>query len=406
MPDVKYQQLSAKLDNENDVITNKSRRKWSDICFQKALLSLGLILLYFSLSIGLTFYQRWLLQGFKFPLTVVMYHLVIKWLLSVCVRTILYCITGIPQLCLPFMTCLRSVCPTGVASGIDVGFSNWGLELVTISLYTMTKSTTIIFILGFAILLGLEKKSWSLVGIILMIAMGLIMFTYKATQFNLLGFNFLLLASFVAGLRWTFAQLLMQKSKLGLHNPIDMVYHVQPWMFLSLLPFTMYFEGLGCIRELMSMPPPLLLPTLVKVSVGASLAFAMEISEFLVVTYTSSLTLSIAGIFKEMCILVLAVEVGGDQLSPVNVAGLSLCLLGIAGHIVHKIIVIRRVAGSVTALDDDNFDPPVTLRTKKPDNHQPLLADQQWSNEANSEDSDVDSNIVLYEVMQRRDAKR
>lgn len=38
-----------------------------------------------------------------------------------------------------------------------------------------------------------------------------------------------------------------------------------------------------------------------------------------------------------MCILILAVEVSGDQLSLVNVAGLSLCLLGIIGHIVHKV---------------------------------------------------------------------
>lgn len=75
---------------------------------------------------------------------------------------ILFIITGTPQLVLSFMTCLRSVAPTGLASGIDVGFSNWGLELVTISLYTMTKSTTIIFILGFAILLGLEKKVCSI----------------------------------------------------------------------------------------------------------------------------------------------------------------------------------------------------------------------------------------------------
>lgn len=87
-----------------------------------------------------------------------MYHLIIKWMLSVLVRLVLYFITGTSQLVLPFITCLRSVGPTGLASGIDVGFSNWGLELVTISLYTMTKSTTIIFILGFAILLGLEKK--------------------------------------------------------------------------------------------------------------------------------------------------------------------------------------------------------------------------------------------------------
>lgn len=73
---------------------------------------------------------------------------------------------------------MRNVAPTGLASGIDIGFSNWGLELVAISLcviilfviyaygiimfsvcrYTMTKSTTIVFILIFAILLGLEKR--------------------------------------------------------------------------------------------------------------------------------------------------------------------------------------------------------------------------------------------------------
>lgn len=59
---VKYEQLSSKSDAEQEVFTSKSKGKWSDICFQKSLLSLGLILLYFSLSIGLTFYQRWLLK--------------------------------------------------------------------------------------------------------------------------------------------------------------------------------------------------------------------------------------------------------------------------------------------------------------------------------------------------------
>ncbi|XP_072930918.1 solute carrier family 35 member C2 [Epargyreus clarus] len=404
MPGAKYEQLSAKADAEEDVFTSKPKGKLTDICFQKGLVSLGLILLYFSLSIGLTFYQRWLLTDFHYPLTVVIYHLIVKWLLSVLVRLVLYLITGTPQLVLPFFTCLRSVGPTGIASGIDVGFSNWGLELVTISLYTMTKSTTIIFILGFAILLGLEKKSWSLVGIVIMIAAGLIMFTYKATQFNFLGFNFLLLASFAAGVRWTFAQLLMQKSKLGLHNPIDMVFHVQPWMFLSLLPFVIMFEGTDCFEYLQSLPREALLPTLLKVSVGATIAFAMEISEFLVVTYTSSLTLSIAGIFKEMCILVLAVEVSGDQLSPINVAGLVLCLLGIIGHIVHKVLVIKAVVGSVRALESEGFDSIPIKRTpkQKGESDEPLLEEQKWQ----SEESDVDTSVILFEVLQRRGETR
>lgn len=37
---------------------------------------------------------------------------------------------------------------------------------------------------------------------------------------------------------------------------------------------------------------------MLKLIAGALIAFAMEFSEFLLVTYTSSLTLSIAGVFK------------------------------------------------------------------------------------------------------------
>lgn len=34
--------------------------------------------------------------------------------------------------------------------------------------------------------------------------------------------------------------------KLGLHNPIDMIFHMQPWMILAVLPFTIGFEGIAC----------------------------------------------------------------------------------------------------------------------------------------------------------------
>lgn len=60
----------------------------------------------------------------------------------------------------------------------------------------------------------------------------------------------------------------------------------------------MLVAGFQCFDTLATLPPGELWPTILKVSVGATIAFAMELSEFLVVTYTSSLTLSIAGIFK------------------------------------------------------------------------------------------------------------
>lgn len=78
---------------------------------------------------------------------------------------------------------------------------------------------------------------------VVLIASGLCLFTYKSTHFNVLGFCYLVLASMSSGIRWTFAQIIMQKSKLGLHNPIDMIYFMQPWMILPIIPLTIYVEG-------------------------------------------------------------------------------------------------------------------------------------------------------------------
>lgn len=137
--------------------------------------------------------------------------------------------------------------------------------------------------------------------IVVLISAGLFMFTYKAAQFNALGFSFILIASMSSGVRWTFAQFVMQKTKLGLHNPIDMIYFMQPWMILPLLPLTIGFEGDVIVDLLQTLTKSITDETIqafTHISVGAILAYAMEISEFLLLSHTSSLTLSIAGIFK------------------------------------------------------------------------------------------------------------
>lgn len=188
------------------------------------------------------------MQKFPFPLTVVLYHLLIKYTLAAMFRVIYRLTTGRRRVDIDCKSSLK-IAPVGFASGIDIGFSNWGLKLVQISLYTMTKSTTIVFILIFSIFLKLERRSWSLVSIVVLISGGLIMFTYKASQFDVLGFVFILIASLSAGIRWSFAQLLMQKSKMGLHHPIDMIYHMQPWMVVAIVPCIALFEGSSLIKS-------------------------------------------------------------------------------------------------------------------------------------------------------------
>ncbi len=54
-----------------------------------------------------------------------------------------------------------------------------------------------------------------MVGVVILIVTGLLMFTYKSTAFNLEGFILVLSASVITGLRWSCAQITIQKEQLG-----------------------------------------------------------------------------------------------------------------------------------------------------------------------------------------------
>lgn len=50
------------------------------------------------------------------------------------VRHFYRCFTGKSRVQIDWKKSFKKLAPTGIAAGIDIGFSNWGLELVTISL--------------------------------------------------------------------------------------------------------------------------------------------------------------------------------------------------------------------------------------------------------------------------------
>lgn len=47
-------------------------------------------------------------------------------------------LTGKSRIHINWRTSLKKISSFGLASGIDIGFSNWGLELVTVSLSVLS----------------------------------------------------------------------------------------------------------------------------------------------------------------------------------------------------------------------------------------------------------------------------
>lgn len=342
----------------------------------RGLRTVGLVLLYYAFSIGITFYNKWLMTAFHFPLFMTLVHLTINFCLSALTRRLMQCWTGKPRIVLNWTDYLRKVAPTAIATALDIGLSNWSFLFITISLYTMTKSSAVLFILFFSLVFKLEEPNPFLILVVLLISSGLFMFTFESTQFNMEGFIMVLMASFIGGIRWTLTQVLMQKAELGLQNPIDAMYHLQPLMFLGLFPLFLFNEALSLgtsekLFRVTELSP--LLYSLFTLSIGGTLAFGLGFSEFLLVSRTSSLTLSISGIFKEVCTLLLAASLG-DKMSMLNWLGFAVCLCGISLHVGLKTYYSKSKGPSLRQLNSKS--PELELPLLRQDERGDLTADE------------------------------
>ena len=88
-----------------------------------------------------------------------------------------------------------------------------------------------------------------------------------------------------------------------------MIFATQPYMIATLIPIVLLIELIPFLMRaddmLFSVPQSSSEITFC-ILIGSSLAFLMELSEYLLLSYTSSLTLSISSIFKVSSFLFLA----------------------------------------------------------------------------------------------------
>jgi len=227
----------------------------------------------------------------------------------------------------------RSVIPNGIATGLDIGFSNYSLVFITLSFYVMCKSTTPLFLLTFAIIWGIEKPSWSLAAVVSVISCGLLLLVAGETQFDLLGFILVMCAAALAGLRWTITQILLQghKHEASSGGPVEVIFHLTPIMGLTLAIISLIFEKLWVVLPkspyFSSFGHSLF--TILILAVGGVIAFSMVWAEFMLIANTSALTFLVAGTFKEIVTVGAAVLFLHESFTLVNAMGLIVLVAGV-----------------------------------------------------------------------------
>mmetsp|Transcript_17632 Transcript_17632/g.38518 ORF Transcript_17632/g.38518 Transcript_17632/m.38518 type:complete len:390 (+) Transcript_17632:220-1389(+) len=220
--------------------------------------------------------------------------------------------------------------PCGLVTALDIGCSNLALVSITLTFYTMVKSSTPIFVLFWAYLFKIERITWPLIGVILIIALGEFLTVLGEVNFVFRGFALCVLASVLSGARWTLVQLKLQKMDPPLDSTIVTMKLLSPSMFWSMLILSMVIER-PWIKLFEEQYGNIQLGTTFLLGViGGSLAITMIICELFLILRASAIVLMIGGVIKELTTIIVGVSLFGDSLNITNTVGVCVVFSGVA----------------------------------------------------------------------------
>lgn len=340
---------------------------------------IGLILGWYLCSITLSLYNKWMFDPNKglqiaSPILVTSFHQSVLWFLSfLYVKYRRLDDDGQPgQQVRPqeWKFYLKYIVPTAIAAAGDIGFGNVSFKYISLTVYTIIKSASIAFVLLFGCIFKLEQFHWKLGVIVLVMFVGVVMMVLTPrkddTQLQdestlILGSFLVLISSCLSGLRWVYTQLTLKKqpqheiiavpeetapdlrarsTTVKKAHPIHTIRQLAPVMGVVLLvtslivekPFPGIFKsklfGSGEEPDVYSFKSITI--GLVLLIIPGIEVFFMTICEFGILQTAHVLTLSIAGIVKELLTIVCGMILLGERLTGLNNwAGMCIILLDV-----------------------------------------------------------------------------
>lgn len=272
-----------------------------------------------------------------------------------------------------------TVVPTALSTAMDVNLSNASLVFISVTFATMCKSASPIFLLVFAFAFRLESPSIRLFGIMFVISVGVLLTVAKETEFEFWGFIFVMLAAVMSGFRWTMTQILLQKESYGLKNPFVLMSYVTPIMAIAtgllslLLDPWQEFKTSDYFDSSLSIARSCFLMLF-----GGTLAFFMVLTEYILVSVTSAVTVTVAGVVKEAVTILVAVFYFHDEFTWLKGYGLVIIMFGVSlfnwykyGKL-HKSKkhVVSPIDGKYSIIDDMDAEENSPLKSQSPHSNQ------------------------------------
>ncbi|KAL7409702.1 triose-phosphate transporter family-domain-containing protein [Mrakia frigida] len=226
---------------------------------------------------------------------------------------------------LSWKTYSRTILPIGVLFSASLILSNSAVLLLSVSLVQMLKAFIPASILLISALFKMRKLDPMSISVILIISFGCALAAYGEVRFSLPGFLCQLGAVLSESLRLVLIQVLLQGQKV---DPLTSLYHYAPVCFSLNLLLIPLFEGTAPFVALFSSASTSLISPYFLLG-NAFIAFSLNILALVLIQKIGGLALSLAGIVKDIALILGSGVVFGNSVTGMQVAGYGVSIIGL-----------------------------------------------------------------------------
>lgn len=233
--------------------------------------------------------------------------------------------TGVPDRSISVRNYLRFILPIALLGSAEIALSNLAYTAVSLSVMTVIKSSAAVLTYLLSVLVGLEQLNYKLLAAVVAIVCSICLTVPGMEVRDSRGIVFLCVAVLATAVRWVIVHHQLQRHNystlqlLLLTQPLSALCLALP-TFITELPHAAPAEYWG------NFPVARIF---VLVGVAIAFAFCVVFAEYRLVEHTSSASLTVAGVGKEILTILMSVALFGEVLTPRAAVGIACSILGI-----------------------------------------------------------------------------
>ncbi|XP_027336495.1 probable sugar phosphate/phosphate translocator At3g11320 [Abrus precatorius] len=287
--------------------------------------TIGVVTAWYSSNIGVLLLNKYLLSnyGFKYPCFLTTCHMMVCSLFSYVAISVM---DIVPLQSVRSKNQFWKIFGLSVVFCFSVVCGNMSLRYIPVSFNQAIGATTPFFTAGFAYAMSKKREAWVTYATLLPVVAGVIIASGGEPSFHLFGFIICVSSTAARAFKSVLQDILLSSEGEKLDS-MNLLLYMAPIAMMVLLPTTLLMEEnvIWITIELARRDIRIIWYLIL----SSSLAYFVNLTNFLVTKYTSALTLQVLGNAKGAVAVVISILIFKNPISMIGMLGYALTVLGV-----------------------------------------------------------------------------